>query len=83
MQLKRIRSKITGIEYDPTPNKEVVYVGNIEQFTRYMANGGDDYFIDMFFDRHNGKNKMTFVFLRNEYTKLLYERWNNYILPKE
>lgn len=79
----KITSKITGITYDPTPNKEVVYVGNVEQFTRYMANRGDEYFIDMFFDRHNGKNKMTFVFAKNDYTKELYEKWNNYELLKE
>ena len=80
---RKIKSKITGIEYDPTPNKEVIYVGNMEQFTRYMANGGDDYFIDMYFDKFNGKNRVTYVFAKNDYTKKLYEKWNNYELPKE
>lgn len=78
-----IRSKITGIEYNPIPNKEIVYVGNFEQFTRYMANGGDDFFIDMFFDRHNCKNKMTFVFAKNDFTKNLYKKWNDFMLEKE
>ena len=67
------KSKVTGKEYEL---KDVVFIRNLAQFEAYCANGGDDYLVDIFYDRTKEKNKMVFAFLKCEETRELYKKWN-------
>lgn len=66
-------SRITGKEYTPD---EVLYINYAPQYTAYLANGAETEVIDVFYDtRKCSKNKLVFVFPRNEKMKELYELW--------
>lgn len=73
-------SKITGKAYHPNDMRSVVYISNIKQVGAYIANGGDNELLDIFYDSSKPFNRLTFVFEINDVTRALYEAWNRHEL---
>lgn len=64
------RSVITGKIYD---SANVWYVANIHQIDAYNSNGAEDQVLDILY---NGRlNKFIFVYPKNEFMNLLYDKW--------
>ena len=77
----KIKSKVTGKAYDPA--RGVVYVSLLNQYVKYMANGAADYLVDIYYD--SGKDvdyreRMVYVFEKNDFTADLKRRWDNHTL---
>ena len=73
----KYHSKVTGKYYDVY---DVVFIGNIIQAGAYIYAGAGDCLIDVLYDKSKSKNKLTFVFEKNERTKELFKLWNDYKL---
>ena len=77
-------SKVTGKEYDPAHG--VVYVSLLNQWVKYMANGAADYLIDIYYDPSKDRDyreRMVYVFEKNDFTADLKRRWDNHTLRAE
>jgi hypothetical protein len=65
-----VRSRITGKFYDPD---NVWYVANMAQIVSYNENGAESEVLDVIY---NGRmKKFIFVYPKNEFMKLLYDKW--------
>lgn len=77
----KVRSKVTGKLYDPA--KGVVYVGLLNQWVKYMANGAADYLVDIYYDPSKDvdyRERMVYVFEKNDFTAELKRKWDNHTL---
>lgn len=75
------KSKITGKSYDPA--RDVVYVSLLNQYVKYMANGASDYLVDIYYDSSKDvdyRERMVYVFEKNDFTADLKTRWDNHTL---
>nr|DAY89458.1 MAG TPA: hypothetical protein [Caudoviricetes sp.] len=72
MEITKVTSKITGKTYDIY---DAWYISNHVMYGAYLCNGGDEYLLDVLYDKSKEKNKMTFVFPKNEYMSELYDKW--------
>lgn len=72
-----VKSKVTGKEYNP---EHVWYISNMQQVSAYFANGGVDHILDVIQNPNKTRNKMVFVYDKNEFTTDLYDRWCKYEL---
>lgn len=76
-----VKSKITGKSYDPA--RDVVYVSLLNQYVKYMANGASDYLVDIYYDPSKDvdyRERMVYVFEKNDFTADLKRRWDNHTL---
>lgn len=64
------RSKITSKIYD---SDKVWYIVNFQQATAYIANGADTRLLDILYSSRSGK--LIYVFPKDEFMQLLYEKW--------
>ena len=65
------RSKITSKIYD---SDKVWYIVNFQQATAYIANGADTRLLDILYSTRSGK--LIYVFPKDEFMQLLYEKWS-------
>lgn len=72
-----VKSKVTGKEYNP---EKVWYISNMQQVSAYFANGGIDYIVDVVYNPYKERNKMVFVYEKNEFMDELYDKWCKYEL---
>ena len=72
-----IQSKITGKKYNP---EHVWYISNMQQVSAQFANGGDIYLLDVIYNSSKNRNKMVFVYEKNDFMIDLYDRWCKYEL---
>jgi hypothetical protein len=80
----KVKSKITGKEYDTA--KGVVYVSLLNQWVKYMANGAADYLVDIYYDPSKDRDyreRMVYVFEKNDFTADLKQKWDNHTLRAE
>jgi hypothetical protein len=80
----KIKSKVTGKEYDPA--RGVVYVSLLNQYVKYMANGAADYLVDIYYDASKDvdyRERMVYVFEKNDFTADLKRQWDNHTLRAE
>lgn len=68
----RIISKVTGKSYTP---EDTCIILNVAQVAAYLDNGAQ--LLDIYVGR---ERKLCFVFPKNEQTKELFNKWNNYEL---
>ena len=71
-----VKSKVRNKEYDPT---NVVYITKLNQYVKYMANGADSYLVDIYYDpnlRSDYREKMVYVFEKNDVTAALKKQWD-------
>jgi len=66
------KSFITGKVYDPD---NVWYVANGEQVNYYNSNGAESEVLDVLYNSKH--KKFLFVYPKNDYMKLLYEKWRD------
>lgn len=74
----KIRSRVTGKEYDPA--RGVVYVSKLNQYVKYMANGAADYLVDIYYDGSKDidyRERMVYVFEKNDFTADLKRKWDD------
>ena len=72
------KSKLTGVAYEV---RDVLYITNIFQASAYIGAGGAEWLIDVRYDSSKeSKRRLVFVFLKNDKTRELYERWCNHEL---
>ena len=66
------RSKVTSKIYD---SDKVWYIVNFQQATAYIANGADTRLLDVLYSSRSGK--LIYVFPKDDFMQLLYEKWTN------
>lgn len=76
----KIKSIITKKEYD---TDRAVYLRNWAQFEAYMANGCEEFLLDIYYDSSRPRNKMVFVFEKCPETRQAKEKWDAYALLRK
>ena len=72
------KSKLTGVAYEI---RDVLYITNIYQASAYIGAGGAEWLVDVRYDSSKeSKRRLVFVFLKNDKTRELYEKWCNHEL---
>ena len=73
----KYHSKVTNRDYDV---QNVVFIGNIIQAGSYINAGAGDCLVDVLYDKSKPKNKLIFVFEKNDRIRELLKLWNDYKL---
>ena len=72
-----VKSQITGREY---MENNCVYVANMLQAQKYLANLGPKYLLDILYTGTYRKDSLVFVFEKCEETRRAKELWDNHEL---
>ena len=76
-EMELIKSMITGREYS---ENNCVYVTNMLQAQKYLANLGPQYLLDILYTGTYRKDSLVFVFERCPETRRAKELWDNHKL---
>jgi hypothetical protein len=75
----KVKSKITGKEYDPG-NEHCVYFSNMLQCAKYFKTIGEEYFLDIRYATKKGEDCLVFVWAKNEQTRECKRLWDQHML---
>lgn len=53
-----------------------VYIVNMLQVAKYMKNGGDEFLVDILYDKAKKEDTLVFVFKKSPLIRELYRKWN-------